>query len=301
MIDRVILHHIPTNTATVCFLTCGTTHIEYLATAIANVSSDFEIIITPAISNRKPFVPTNISLDNEYLRYFDIIELYKKYNISDKTNEIIAEECAFNEEYCELISGIMESLSNNECAEERELAMKLSNSILGRAIKILEDHTARVNRAYNSYKHTSLNLEQSNPTEDTDQSNNEWKDLVTINDQKGITMVTAEEKEDSNEIESITADKDGRILTISTQDNGLLQSIDAIHLDLANDGAYVPILIDSVYYYKKINYDEANKIANYSKLADRYSRKEGVIISIYKNKVGETTMLRKMSESKLLE
>ena len=115
---------------------------------VINSTNDSDIKIRTT-SNPKAFIPMNISLEDCDLRYFDLIEMFRNNNVkpSEYTINRIAEECAYNANYCDFVCDLMVKLTEQN-AVDAEIGKLISESVINRALKILEKHKEFVTNAY---------------------------------------------------------------------------------------------------------------------------------------------------------
>lgn len=139
------------------------TQIEHQAlAAFANVinstpNSDIKIRMTEA----KPYVPVNIHLDDSDLRYFDLIEIFRDRGNSKPslyTINKIAEECAYNEEYCDFVCDFMVDLTK-QSATDAKVGKFIADTVITRALEIIEKHKENVTNAFYKYYKENKNAE----------------------------------------------------------------------------------------------------------------------------------------------
>lgn len=111
----------------------------------STAGSDIKVKI---IANPKEFVPVSIRLEDRDVRYFDIDDMFRDSHsrLSQYTINKIAEECAFNEQYCNFIGDHAVSLTTVESTAY--IGKAIADTILTRAMKILNDHKDRINKCF---------------------------------------------------------------------------------------------------------------------------------------------------------
>lgn len=115
----------------------------------STTNSDIKIRMTGA----KSYVPVNIPLDDSDLRYFDLIEIFR-----DRRNTIpsqytinrIAEECAYNESYCDFVCDLMVDLTKRS-ASDAKIGKLIADTVIVKALEIIEKHKEAVTKAFYKY------------------------------------------------------------------------------------------------------------------------------------------------------
>ena len=141
-------------------------HLKIIAFAEAinsTAGTDVKIKITKVL---EAYVPKSIQLDDVYLRYFNLQDIYgsKDSKVSDYTTNRIAEECAFNEQYCDFVGDLAVSLTTVECTAY--IGKAIADTVLIKALEILDNHKNHINKCFYEFnksvvKHYDFNEEKS--------------------------------------------------------------------------------------------------------------------------------------------
>lgn len=142
---------------------------------------DYAIHIRDAVQN----VPDEIELENNNLRYFDLIFYYSQgWEINENIIDLMATECMYNQVYADHLMTLI-----NDGKTDNEPLYKAIMAIFNLTVKLLEELHDMVSRNWELYK-------QQNSTEES----------VTITDSSTDTIEVEQELQTAN-----TTNKNGTV------------------------------------------------------------------------------------------
>ena len=105
---------------------------------------DYAIHIRDAVQN----VPDDIELENNNLRYFDLIFYYSQgWEINENIIDLMATECMYNQVYADHLMTLI-----NDGKTDNEPLYKAIMAIFNLTVKLLEELSDMVNRNWELYK-----------------------------------------------------------------------------------------------------------------------------------------------------
>lgn len=146
---------------------------------------DYAIHIRDAVQN----VPDEIELENNNLRYFDLIFYYSQgWEINENIIDLMATECMYNQIYADHLM----SLINNGKTDNEPL-YKAIMAIFNLTVKLLEELHDMVSRNWEFYKQQQNSTEESAATDSSSDTVEVEQEVQTANTSNKNGRVYSEE------------------------------------------------------------------------------------------------------------
>lgn len=122
------------------------------ADVVNNTKSDIKISVKKV---DEPYVPSNIKLDDQDLRYFNLQQIFNihKQDVGRPSKYVIdkiAKECFFNEDYCDFVCDTAVELTTVESTAA--IGKEIADTIIPSVQMMLERHSRYITKCFEEYK-----------------------------------------------------------------------------------------------------------------------------------------------------